>query len=67
MGPFGAIERPWKPFNPILGETFEYHKPSTGIKYLVEQVCRRLWSEWESGVSSAPQHASGPSALYVHR
>ncbi|KAL6774365.1 hypothetical protein ACKKBG_A24730 [Auxenochlorella protothecoides x Auxenochlorella symbiontica] len=38
MGPFGAIERPWKPFNPILGETFEYHKPSTGIKYLVEQV-----------------------------
>lgn len=42
MGPFGAIERPWKPFNPILGETFEYCKPcslgGSPIKYLAEQV-----------------------------
>jgi hypothetical protein len=39
MGPFGTIERPWKPFNPILGETFEYSRPETGMKYIAEQVC----------------------------
>lgn len=38
MGPFGTIERPWKPFNPILGETFEFSKPDKGIKYIAEQV-----------------------------
>ncbi|KAI3429462.1 hypothetical protein D9Q98_005554 [Chlorella vulgaris] len=38
MGPFGTIERPWKPFNPILGETFEYSRPETGMKYIAEQV-----------------------------
>ena len=39
MGPFGAVERPWKPFNPILGETFELHSGEGGrIKYLAEQV-----------------------------
>lgn len=38
MGPFAAVERPWKPFNPILGETFEYYKRDKGIKYLAEQV-----------------------------
>ncbi|EFN59995.1 hypothetical protein CHLNCDRAFT_133152 [Chlorella variabilis] len=38
MGPFGTIERPWKPFNPILGETFEYGKPDRGMKYIAEQV-----------------------------
>lgn len=38
MGPFGTIERPWKPFNPILGETFEYAKPAKGMKFIAEQV-----------------------------
>lgn len=38
MGPFGTIERPWKPFNPILGETFEYGRPERGVKYIAEQV-----------------------------
>ena len=38
MGPFPASERPWKPFNPILGETFEYAKPHKGMKYIAEQV-----------------------------
>ena len=23
LGPFGSNERTWKPFNPVLGETFE--------------------------------------------
>ena len=46
MGPFGTIERPWKPFNPILGETFEFAKPDKGIKYIAEQVgaaCGCCW------------------------
>ncbi len=38
MGPFAAVERAWKPFNPILGETFELHKADKGIKYIAEQV-----------------------------
>jgi len=38
MGPFSTIERPWKPFNPILGETFEFAKPDKGVKYIAEQV-----------------------------
>ena len=37
MGPFGAIERPYKPFNSVLGETFEYTTPA-GARYLAEQV-----------------------------
>eukprot|EP00798_Chlamydomonas_sp_ICE-L_P000467 gene467-1873_t len=35
--PFGASERPWKPFNPILGETFECDA-GNGAKYVAEQV-----------------------------
>lgn len=35
--PYGAIERPWKPFNPILGETFELHC-GNNVQFLAEQV-----------------------------
>lgn len=38
MSPFGSLERPWKPFNPILGETFEYGRPEKGVKFIAEQV-----------------------------
>jgi len=38
MGPFAAVERPWKPFNPVLGETFQLDKTDKGIKYIAEQV-----------------------------
>jgi len=37
VSPFGAAERAWKPFNPILGETFECDGIN-GVKYLAEQV-----------------------------
>lgn len=37
VSPFNAIERAWKPFNPILGETFEL-EVGQGVKYLAEQV-----------------------------
>ena len=38
IGPFGGNERPWKPFNPILGETFELDLPENGVRFLAEQV-----------------------------
>lgn len=38
IGPFGGNERTWKPFNPILGETFELDLPENGVRFLAEQV-----------------------------
>lgn len=35
--PYGASERAWKPFNPILGETFEC-EVGNGARYIAEQV-----------------------------
>lgn len=35
--PYGAIERPWKPFNPILGETFEL-ECGNNVHFLAEQA-----------------------------
>ena len=37
LGPFGSNERTWKPFNPILGETFELDGDN-GVRFLAEQV-----------------------------
>jgi len=37
VSPFGSAERAWKPFNPILGETFEL-EIGNGVRYLAEQV-----------------------------
>jgi hypothetical protein len=33
-----TIGRVAKPFNPLLGETFEYARPDKGYRFLVEQV-----------------------------
>lgn len=38
MGPFPGNERTWKPFNPILGETFELDLPERGVRFVAEQV-----------------------------
>lgn len=38
IGPFGGNERTWKPFNPILGETFELDVGSN-VRFLAEQAC----------------------------
>ena len=37
MGPYGCMERTWKPFNPILGETFELDMDK-GVRFFAEQV-----------------------------
>jgi Oxysterol-binding protein len=42
LGPFGANERTWKPFNPILGETFEIDMEN-GARFLAEQVSASSW------------------------
>ena len=38
IGPFGGNERTWKPFNPILGETFELDV-GNNVRFLAEQAC----------------------------
>eukprot|EP01116_Phalansterium_solitarium_P005091 TRINITY_DN163_c0_g3_i3.p1 TRINITY_DN163_c0_g3~~TRINITY_DN163_c0_g3_i3.p1 ORF type:complete len:405 (-),score=109.07 TRINITY_DN163_c0_g3_i3:139-1353(-) len=38
MTGFNGTERFAKPFNPVLGETFEYSCPTTGVKIVAEQV-----------------------------
>jgi hypothetical protein len=40
MAPFGACERAWKPFNSLLGETFELEGlgPAKDGRFLAEQV-----------------------------
>lgn len=38
MGPYACMERTWKPFNPILGETFEVELDQN-VKFFAEQVC----------------------------
>ena len=34
----GTLERVAKPFNPLLGETFEWRSADAGCKFLAEQV-----------------------------
>jgi hypothetical protein len=72
MGPFAAVERPWKPFNPILGETFEYRRPDKGnLRYLAEQASRAAplrRAFFPRGVhpasrQSVPRHSHGPAPL----
>eukprot|EP00879_Flechtneria_rotunda_P011364 GHRR01011869.1.p1 GENE.GHRR01011869.1~~GHRR01011869.1.p1 ORF type:complete len:445 (+),score=178.41 GHRR01011869.1:119-1453(+) len=38
VSPFGAAERTWKPFNPLLGETFELHNLGNNVHFLAEQL-----------------------------
>eukprot|EP00878_Enallax_costatus_P012049 GHUV01012581.1.p1 GENE.GHUV01012581.1~~GHUV01012581.1.p1 ORF type:complete len:392 (+),score=137.95 GHUV01012581.1:531-1706(+) len=38
VSPFGAAERTWKPFNPLLGETFELDNVGNNVRFLAEQV-----------------------------
>ncbi|DBA92841.1 hypothetical protein WJX77_001671 [Trebouxia sp. C0004] len=61
MGPFPGNERTWKPFNPILGETFELAMDN-GLRFIAEQVSHHPPvgaahaenKEWEYDMVSAP-------------
>ena len=54
-----TIGRVAKPFNPLLGETYEYARPDKGYRFVVEQVSHHppigaAWAEsakWEYWVS----------------
>lgn len=56
-----TIGRVAKPFNPLLGETFEYVRPDKGYRFFVEQVSHHppigaAWAEspkWDYWVSSS--------------
>lgn len=46
---YGSVRTPFlfltslaKPFNPLLGETFEYVDPNTGLKFFAEQVSKHF-------------------------
>lgn len=43
VSPFGAAERTWKPFNPVLGETFEMDNVGNNVQFMAEQV--RAWDQ----------------------
>lgn len=55
-----TIGRVAKPFNPLLGETYEYVRPDMGFRFFAEQVSHHppigaAWAEaatWEYYVSS---------------
>jgi hypothetical protein len=38
VSPFGAAERTWKPFNPVLGETFEADALPNDAFFVAEQA-----------------------------
>lgn len=62
LGPFGGNERTWKPFNPILGETFQVDCGPGKGRFLAEQVChhppigaaRAEGPGWSYEIVSAP-------------
>lgn len=64
VSPYAANERTYKPFNPILGETFEYYE-GNDLFYLAEQVshhppvaaahAENKGSGWVYDIVSAPQ------------
>jgi hypothetical protein len=65
MTPFGACERTWKPFNPLLGETYEMEGlgPERDGRYFAEQVSHHPpvgaahaeSPRWEYDIVSAPR------------
>lgn len=64
-----TIGRIAKPFNPLLGETYEYVRPDKGYRFFIEQVSHHppigaAWAEapkWDYYVSLIPSPAGGPT------
>ncbi|KAI9886019.1 MAG: pre-mRNA-splicing factor rse1 [Watsoniomyces obsoletus] len=70
-----TIGRVAKPFNPLLGETFEYARPDKGYRFFVEQVSHHppigaVWSEsaqWDYyGESAVRSKFYGKSFEFSH-
>lgn len=49
----------YKPFNPVLGETYESHREDRGFRYVSEQVIRRV------NKASQPQNPSSERAVML--
>lgn len=64
--PFGASERAWKPFNPILGETFEL-QIGQGVKYVAEQVSHHppICAAYAENASFKYQLVSAPTTRFL--
>ena len=46
-----------KPFNPVLGETYECERPDRGFRFISEQVRPwKKWAGWGSHVAKAGEH-----------
>jgi Oxysterol-binding protein len=54
MGPYGCMERTWKPFNPILGETFELDMDK-GVRFFAEQVQNDCCTALVHGMRPGPR------------
>jgi hypothetical protein len=60
---YGCLDRTWKPFNPILGETFEFTDESKGYWWVSEQVSHHPpigaghaeHPKWSYSITSAPE------------
>lgn len=61
IAPFGCCERAWKPFNPLLGETFELEGlgPNKDGRFLAEQVRSREGQHVMCGGQQATHCAGG--------
>lgn len=51
-----AYQRTWKPFNPILGETYELANHG-GISFIAEQVSFQYVNLWHSSMLDIPHHS----------
>ena len=66
-----TIGRVAKPFNPLLGETYEYARPDKGYRFFVEQVSHHppigaAWAEspkWDYYVSLHDSHFPSLDAM----
>ena len=69
-----SVGRVAKPFNPLLGETFEYARPDKGYRYLIEQVSHHppisaMYAEsarWEYFGESAVQSRFSGKTFDLH-
>ena len=70
---YGQVERTWKPFNPILGETFQLNV-GNGVRYLAEQcshhppigVAHAENELWEYDITSTPKTKFLGNSLEVY-
>jgi hypothetical protein len=66
VSPFGAAERTWKPFNPLLGETFELEGLGSNVRFMAEQVRHGWGSCWHMGKGWSAMSAALSCNIRMH-